>query len=196
MQHIEHALRHARSAHHIAQQVRASGHVAGVLEQRHIAGHQARREEANHLPERKIPRHHRQHAADGLVGDVAALCLGGDRLRLDVIGRVIGVVLAGGRTLLYLGQGLAAQLAHLDGHAALDVIAPLTQAGGDLSQVTTTCFKAQRGPCREGRLRCRQTLLDGGRRHQLDRTHGLAIEGIDCLVRRHGITCIQRMRKW
>ncbi|MNV69538.1 hypothetical protein D3C71_1624530 [compost metagenome] len=167
-----------------------------MLEQRDIAGHQARCQEADHLPEREIPRHHGQHATDGLVGDVAALRFGGDRLRREVIGRVIGVVLAGGGAFFDLGQGLAAQLAHFGGHGALDVVASITQAGSDPAQIIATRVQAQCGPDRESGFRCRQALFDGRCGHQFDRAHGLAIEGIDCLVRRHGITCIQRMQKW
>ena len=40
-----------------------------VLEQSDVAGHQRRRGETEHLPERKIPRHDRQHDAQRLESD-------------------------------------------------------------------------------------------------------------------------------
>src|SRR5690242_21290965 len=40
-----------------------------VLQQRAVAGHQGRRGEAEHLPERKVPRHHRQHDAERVERD-------------------------------------------------------------------------------------------------------------------------------
>ena len=108
---------------HVGDAVGAARDIGGVLEHGHVAGHQRRCQEAEHLPDREIPRHHRQHAADGLVGDVAARGIGADGLVGQVAAGVVGVVLAGGGGLLDLGERLAAQLAHVAGHQGGNVLA-------------------------------------------------------------------------
>ena len=61
----------AGAAHDVLDGERALRHVGGVLEQAHVARHERGREEAEDLPEGKIPRHHGEHGADGLIADEA-----------------------------------------------------------------------------------------------------------------------------
>ena len=70
-QRLEHAVGKAGAAEDVLDGQRALRHVRRVLEQPDVAGHQRRRGEAEHLPERKVPRHDRQHDAERLVADVA-----------------------------------------------------------------------------------------------------------------------------
>ena len=66
---------------------RAAGHVGGVLEQADVAGHEGRGREAEDLPEGKVPRHHGQHGAEGVVAHVAAPGLRRHLLEGEVFGR-------------------------------------------------------------------------------------------------------------
>jgi hypothetical protein len=54
-----------------------------VLEQRHVAGKDGGNAEPEGLPEREVPGHDREHDAEGLVHDVALLCLGPDLFRFQ-----------------------------------------------------------------------------------------------------------------
>ena len=79
-QSLKHAARRAGVDEQLLERERALRHVRRMLEQPDVARHERRRGEADHLPERKIPRHHREHDAERLEGDVAALAFDVDRL--------------------------------------------------------------------------------------------------------------------
>jgi hypothetical protein len=108
----------------------AGGHIGGVLQQHRVARHEGRRPEAKELPERKIPRHHRQDRAEGLVGHVARLGVGLDGLVRQEVGPVLRVVAADPGALLGLRLRLVHRLAHLAGHERAVPIGPLLQQVG------------------------------------------------------------------
>ena len=87
-----------------------------MLEQADVAGHQRGSEEAEDLPEREVPGHDREDDAQGIVAHVALGVLGGDALRGQDAGGVVGVVAAGGGALGDLGTRRDDRLAHLGGH--------------------------------------------------------------------------------
>jgi hypothetical protein len=68
----------AGACEQVLQRERALRDVGRVLQQSDVAGRQRGRGEADDLPERKIPRHHRQHSAQRLKED------GVSAVRLDV----------------------------------------------------------------------------------------------------------------
>ena len=110
---------------------RALRNVRGVLEQSDVSGHQRGGGETKHLPERKVPRHHRQNGAHRLIADVTLLRLGLDRLVGEVFRSVIGVVAAGERALLHLGDCRLDRFSHLHGDQASEVArATVEQFGG------------------------------------------------------------------
>ena len=116
MQHPEHPVRQPGAGQQPGNGIGAARHVGRMLEQGHIAGHQRRGEETEHLPEREIPRHHRQHAAQRLMPHIAAAGLGGDRLIGQHRLGVVGVVLADAGAFVDLGHAFALQLAHFRPH--------------------------------------------------------------------------------
>ena len=81
-----------------------------------VAGHQRRRREPEHLPERKVPRHDREHRTDRLVGDPAPRRAGLDGLVGQEPLGVLGVVAAAQRALGRLLDGGLERLAHLGHH--------------------------------------------------------------------------------
>ena len=115
-QRLEHALGKAGAPEDVLDGERALRHVGGVLEQADVAGHQRRRGEAEHLPEREVPRHHRQHRADRLVGHPALRGAGLDRLVGQEPLGVLGVVAAAEGALGRLLDGGLERLAHLGDH--------------------------------------------------------------------------------
>ena len=109
-------------AHDVFDGQRALRHVGGVLEQAHVARHQRRRDETEDLPERKIPGHHGEHRADGLVADEALRAAGIHRLVGQQALGVLGVVAAGGGALGgLLARGLQ-RLAHFERHDARECV--------------------------------------------------------------------------
>ena len=65
-----------------------------------VAGNQRRRSKSKHLPERKIPRHHREHRSEWLILDVTFSGIGLRRLLLEKSRTVLGVKATTTRTLL------------------------------------------------------------------------------------------------
>src|ERR1700760_444407 len=71
------------------------GNIGGVFEQSDVACHQGRCEEAEDLPEGEVPRHDGQDDADRIPANVAFVVAGGDGLRGEDAGGVLGEVAAG-----------------------------------------------------------------------------------------------------
>jgi hypothetical protein len=95
---------------------------------RSYEGHSDR--EAEHLPERKVPRHHRQHDPERVERHEGVGAVDRDLRARQVVGRAIGEVLAGRGALVDLGPAVGDRLAHLVGHQRRQRIAPLAQDGG------------------------------------------------------------------
>ena len=98
--------RKAGVAEHRLDRERAARDVAGVLQHGAVAGHQRRRGEAEHLPERKVPRHHREHDAERVEGHEGLRAVDVDRLAREVRRGVVGEVVAGARALVDLGAAV------------------------------------------------------------------------------------------
>ena len=104
-QRAEQVLRKSRAPEHVLDRERAAGHVRRVLQHGRVARHQARRREAEHLPERKVPRHHREHDAERIERDVSSIA---PRYRTrsarEESRRVVREIVAGGRAFLHLAR--------------------------------------------------------------------------------------------
>ena len=134
-QRLKDVRRETGAAHDLFDGERALRHVGGVLEQAHVARHQRGREKAEDLPERKIPRHHGEHGADGLIADEARGTAEIDRLIGEQALGVLHVVAAGNGALGgFLARGFE-RLAHFERHdAAEGVLLGFQDGGGALIQ--------------------------------------------------------------
>jgi hypothetical protein len=89
-----------------------------MLQQSDVARHQRGSGKTEHLPKGKIPGHHRQHGADGLVTHETARGIRGDGFIRQVTLPVFRVIAAGPGALLRFGDRGLQRLAHLEGHYA------------------------------------------------------------------------------
>ncbi len=80
---LEAARREAGAGEDLGDGERRLRHVRGVLQDADVARHERRRGEAQHLPEREVPRHHRQHAAERVIAHEAPRGVGRDLLRRE-----------------------------------------------------------------------------------------------------------------
>ena len=94
-----------------------------MFEQADIARHQCGRRKAKHLPEWKIPRHNRQHSTQRLKSHPTSTAFHIDvSVREKSLG-VVGVVAAGRRAFLCLGDSSLDGLPHLERHQATELAA-------------------------------------------------------------------------
>ncbi|MCR5875727.1 hypothetical protein LRS10_17075 [Phenylobacterium sp. J426] len=182
----EHVGREAGSLEHLFDGQRRARNVGRVLEEPGIAGHQGRCGEAEDLPEREIPRHHRQHRAEGAIDDLGALGAGKLEILLGEVGAgMVGEPIAGRRALFHLGATVGEDLAHLGAHQlgqmvlaiAQDLACGAHQAGALLEGGLGPAFEGRSGGSRDlpGLLR-RVTLvpLAGFARGRIDGLEGRA----------------------
>ena len=106
---------------------RAAGHVGRVLEEAGVAGHEGGRGEAEHLPEWEIPRHDREHGAEGQERHEALAGVGLYHFRGEEALGVVRVVAANPRALLRLRPAPGQRLAHLDRHQAGQLLLALVE---------------------------------------------------------------------
>ena len=92
---------------------RALRHVRGVLQHHRITRHQRRRGSPEHLPEGKIPRHHRQHHAQGVIRDIAFTRIGFHGFVAQIILGMLRIEITTGRAFFHLGARFAQQFSHL-----------------------------------------------------------------------------------
>ncbi len=149
-------------------------HVVGVLEQGAVAGRQGGGGEAEELPEGVVPRHDGEDDTERVVDDGALGGVGGDGSVGELLGGVLGVVLAGRRALLDLGACFGDRLAHLGGDERRVVVLAVAQDAGHLPQqgvrsvmsrrrqaawASAAASRCRRPPRRtgecSGRVRCR-----------------------------------------
>jgi len=113
-QRLEGAVVEAGAREQLLEGERAARDVGGVLEERDVAGDERGRGEAEHLPEGEVPRHDREHRAERQPAhEGGPRAVGGEALVGEVRGGVRGVMAAGARALVDLGQRGAERLAHL-----------------------------------------------------------------------------------
>ena len=135
-------------------------HVGRMLEQRGVAGQQGRCREAEHLPERKVPRHDRQHGAERLVGDDAPRGVGRHVLGGEEARTVFRVVLARPGALFDLRQALCQRLAHLVRHQHGKVARPAAKLPRDAGQQGGPLGNRRDAPLRECTVARRQRAFE------------------------------------
>ena len=84
-----------------------------MLQHGRVAGHEGRSSETNDLPEGEVPRHDREDHAEWLERHKAPPRVRLDRLIREVLDRVLRVMVATHRALLYLSASLGDRLSHL-----------------------------------------------------------------------------------
>ena len=102
-----------RLADHLFNGLGTRLNILGMLQQGRIAGQHGRNKETKNLPERKVPRHDRQHRTERLELDLAQSCLGLCRLRRKVGRAVLGEVARGRCAFANFGNRLLQRFAHL-----------------------------------------------------------------------------------
>ncbi len=146
----EQVLGKARLAEHRFDGERRAGHVAGVLEHGAVAGHERRRGEAEDLPEREVPRHHREHDAERVVGDEGLRPAEVDRLAGEVFFCRIGEVVAVGGAFFHFGAAILEGLAHLGRHDLGELALPAAQHGGGPLHELAALGEGRAAPILEG----------------------------------------------
>ena len=102
--------------HQLKQSRRYPRHARCRLHQTGIAGAQSRHGKTQHLPHRIIPRHHRQHHADGLEAHLAQARLRGDGFVCQQLGRQAHVIADKRHRFIQLGLTFAQAAPHFFTH--------------------------------------------------------------------------------
>ena len=131
------------------------------------------------LPEGEVPRHHRQHGAEGLEGDEAAGHIAGEGLVGEEAGGVLRVVVAGEGALLHLGLGLGDHLAHLGGDDPGQPLPVTAQALRGGAHQPRPLGEAGVPPPWEDGVRLSQGTVDVGLPHDIELRDGLSGGRID-----------------
>src|SRR4030095_7307446 len=101
-QRLENAVFSSGAAKDFFNSKRALRHIRCVLKQADVAGNQSWRSKSKDLPERKIPRHHREHRSERLILDVTFSGISLCRFLLEKSRTVLCVESATTRALLDL----------------------------------------------------------------------------------------------
>jgi hypothetical protein len=119
-----------------------------MFEQERIAREQRGHSAPKDLPERKIPRHDRQHDAERFEGNVGVRRSAGGTLGDEETRSVVRVIAAEERAFLDLGASLRERFAHLGGGERGEVVAPRHEFAGQCAELPRPLFRRQGAPWR------------------------------------------------
>ena len=103
-------------AKQLLQRQRTLRHAGSMFQNTSITRHQRGSGEADHLKEWKIPRHHTQHDANRIIGNIAFVRIGLDHLDLHKMLGMHCIIITGKSTFFHLGTPLAQGLPHFHSH--------------------------------------------------------------------------------
>jgi hypothetical protein len=175
---LEHVVGEAGAADDLLDLERALRHVGSMLQEAHVAGYQGRSSEAEDLPEGKVPGHHGEQRADGLVAQITDGEAGGDCVVGQQLLAVFGVIAAGQRALGGFGTRGGDGLAHFERHDAAQAILFLFQDACGGMEALGAAAGVGIAETLVGGIGARQLLFEPGIGQRIESTNGLPGGGV------------------